>query len=118
MIGQIDKPFVRADAPNWAPLNPMEKEFAFFCGAMTEVAMTLSLYALTCGHLEGELANLTCANLEGALLGHAHLEGADLTRAHLEGADLWAAMGLADRQLHPRHRSRPLRRLPTLSVRC
>jgi hypothetical protein len=79
--------------------------------------MSLSLYALTCGHLEGELANLTCANLEGALLGHAHLEGADLTRAHLEGADLWAAMGLTDRQLHPRHRSRPLRRLPTLSVR-
>ena len=25
--------------------------------------MSLSLYALTCGHLEGELANLTCANL-------------------------------------------------------
>jgi hypothetical protein len=32
MVGQIDKPVVPADAPNWAPLNPMEREFAFFAG--------------------------------------------------------------------------------------
>ena len=27
MVGQIDKPIVPADPPNWAPLNPAEKEF-------------------------------------------------------------------------------------------
>ena len=32
MVGQIDKPIVPADPPNWAPLNPAEKEFAFFAG--------------------------------------------------------------------------------------
>jgi len=32
MVGQIDKPIVPVNPPNWAPLNPMEKEFAFFAG--------------------------------------------------------------------------------------
>src|SRR5260370_1026690 len=32
MVGQIDKPVVPADPPNWAPLNPVEKEFAFLAG--------------------------------------------------------------------------------------
>jgi len=32
MVGEIDKPIVPADPPNWAPLNPVEKEFAFFAG--------------------------------------------------------------------------------------
>ena len=32
IVEQIDKPVVPADPPNWAPLNPAEKEFAFFAG--------------------------------------------------------------------------------------
>jgi hypothetical protein len=32
MTGQVDKPIVPPDLPNWAPLNPVEKNFAFFAG--------------------------------------------------------------------------------------
>lgn len=32
MVEQIDKPIVPANLPNWAPLNPAEREFAFFAG--------------------------------------------------------------------------------------
>jgi hypothetical protein len=32
MVGQIDKPVVPPDPPNWAALNPMENDFAFFAG--------------------------------------------------------------------------------------
>jgi hypothetical protein len=32
MVGQIDKPVIPAEPSSWAPLNPAEKEFAFFAG--------------------------------------------------------------------------------------
>jgi hypothetical protein len=32
MLGQIDKPILHPDPPNWASLNPAENEFAFFAG--------------------------------------------------------------------------------------
>ena len=34
-------------------------------------------------------ANLSCANLSGAILWHANLSSADLSGANLSGADLW-----------------------------
>lgn len=43
------------------------------------------------GHVEGERANLTCADLTGADLTDADLTGANLTGADLTGANLTGA---------------------------